>query len=181
MHSLHWQMDEQCKVDKQSRGPWFDKTPPSDVQQPVLTMLGEGWICCAFDLDSDWSTWDLPWAWLMTYLWRLLCISKEHALCGQTSAVSSVLLFSLKTDKVPATVGYQHRGLYSISQKLRWTAIEHFVLFLEYLMAFSCLYSILSDFFCLSLNNSDLHKEDLDEEANILTPRLDSNGIQLQL
>lgn len=39
-----------------------------------------------------------------------------------------------------------------ISQKLRCIAIEHFV-FLEYFMAFACLYSILSDFFCLSLDN----------------------------
>lgn len=46
-------------------------------------------------------------------------------------------------------------------------------------MAFACLHSILSDF-CLSLNSSDLHKEDLDEEAHILRPRLDRNGIRLK-
>lgn len=63
-----------------------------------------------------------------------------------------------------------------LSQKLRRIIMEHFV-FLEYFMA--CLYSILSNF-CLSLNSSDLQKEDLDEETHILRPRLDSNGIRMK-
>ena len=75
---------------------------------------------------------------LVTHLRRLFYVSKNCVLCGQT--LRSVRLFCLKTDVVATTFGYQHRTPFLINQKLRCIGIADLV-FLEYFMAFTFLYS----------------------------------------